>query len=185
MTSNDIALLRMHYETHWHSLAHVRGWTKGRRIGLPQDFAVLEFPPHGERPLWTYATSGMSQGSDQTRIELHLFAPAQDQSHVELLHAVAHYHRTGARLGLSHTVNFGRPWLPSSACTHGLISLPYLDGPALEWCSTPGGKIRCLWLVPITPPELQFKKAQGVEALEARFDALRFDYADPTRPSVV
>jgi hypothetical protein len=47
--------------------------------------------------------------------------------------AIAHFHRTGSALGLGHTVNFGRPWLPTSSCTHGLGSLPYLDGPDLEW----------------------------------------------------
>src|SRR3981081_1277781 len=103
----------------------------------------------------------------------------RDRSLVELLTVVAHYHRTGRRLGLAHTVNFGRPWLPDSRCTHGLISLPYLDGPRLEWMEDP--RVRFLWLIPITPEEEEFKKQNGLEALEERFEAGNFDSPDPRR----
>jgi len=107
--------------------------------------------------------------------------------HTELLTAVAHYHRTGAKLGLGHTVNFGRPWLPDSLCTFGLISLPYIDGPKLEWLPLDSADhcARLLWLVPITEAEVAFKKAHGVEALEERLEAAHFDYIDPQRASVV
>lgn len=53
----------------------------------------------------------------------------------------AHFHRTGSALGLGHTVNFGRPWLPGSSCTHGLVSLPYLFGPELEWLQQPSTRM--------------------------------------------
>ena len=80
-------------------------------------------------------------------------------------------------------MNLGRPWLPGSSCTHGLVSLPYLDGPDLEWLQH--ARIRFLWLVPITERELEFKKTHGLEALEERFEAKQFDFLDPRRPSVV
>jgi hypothetical protein len=82
--------------------------------------------------MWTYATSGMSRPGDATPLELHLFSPERSEQLVELLMAIAHYHRTGSTLGLGASVNFGRPWLSGSDCSFGLISLPYLDGPALE-----------------------------------------------------
>jgi hypothetical protein len=127
----------------------------------------------------------MSEERDEAPLELHLLSPVATTEHVELLTAVAHYHRTGARLGLGHTVNFGRPWLPGSRCTHGLISLPYLDGPDLEILSVDGKTVRFLWLIPITKEEVEFKKKNGLEALEARLEEANFAYGDPKRPSVV
>jgi hypothetical protein len=102
---------------------------------------------------------------------------------VEILTAVSHYHRTGTPLGLGHSVNFGKPWVAGSACTHGLISLPYLDGPSLEWLANP--EVRFLWMIPITDAEVQFKKRHGMEALEQRFEEAQFDFLDPFRASVV
>src|SRR5262245_31575846 len=103
-----------------------------RRHELPAAFAVLEFAPSSKRDMWTYATCGMSQPGDAYPLELHLFASSPARDLTELLTAVAHYHRTGNPLGIGHTVNFGRPWLPGSLCEFGLLSLPYLDGPSLE-----------------------------------------------------
>ena len=128
----------------------------------------------------------MSQPEDKERLELHVLCRASDVNRVELveiLTAVAHYHRTGSTLGLAHSVNFGKPWVNGSLCTHGLLSLPYLDGPDLEWLNEP--QARFLWLIPITPSEVQFKNANGLEALEASLETAKFDYLDPFRKSVV
>jgi hypothetical protein len=117
--------------------------------------------------------------------EVHLFAPDRNDLHVELLTALGHYHRTGARVGLGDTVNFGRPWLPGSTCTHGLLSLPYLDGPGVEWLHLADGAcVRFLWLVPITAEELAYKKKHGVDALEACFERAGLNYLDANRHSV-
>ncbi|MBI5154903.1 suppressor of fused domain protein [Candidatus Poribacteria bacterium] len=148
---------------------------------------MAECPPTPVRNLWTYATCGMSRREDAVGLELHMFAPWRDLALVELLTAVAHYHRTGVRLDLGHTVNFGRPWIGNSRCSHGLISLPYLDGPPLEWFRTSGGfqVVRCLWLLPITNNELEHMRRHGIESLESLFDASDFNYIDPDRKSVV
>lgn len=106
---------------------------------LPPGFRVLVFRPNERRKMWTYASCGMSQQSDAVPLELHLFSPVQTDLHVELLTAIAHYHVTGEYLDLGHTVNFGRGWLPGSQC---LISLPYLDGPTLEWYEQSSRRIR-------------------------------------------
>jgi hypothetical protein len=45
--------------------------------------------------------------------------------------------------------------------------------------------IRFLWLIPITAEELQYKKDNGVEALENKFEETEFNYIDPFRNSVV
>jgi hypothetical protein len=133
-----------------------------------------------------YATVCMSQPRDEDPIELHLLTHNEGprlESLVELLTVVAHYHRTGSRLGLGHTVNFGRPWVRGSLCSHGVISLPYLDGPDLEWLDAP--KVRFLWLVPVTAAEVAFKREHGLEALEEAFEAAQFAFLDPARASVV
>jgi len=135
--------------------------------------------------MWTYVTCGMSQPGDNSQIELHLFSPWQADELVELMVATAHFHRTGAALDVSHTVNFGRPWLPDSNCDQGLVSLPYLDGPSLEIFQRSEGPINFYWLLPITRSERDFKMANGVEALENRFDALEIDYGNPLRASSV
>ena len=175
-----------HYASIWSTAPVERRWSRGPVAELPASFCVLEFPPTAERPSWTYATRCMSEPADEFRLELHLFSPVQAQELVELLTVVAHFHRTGSRLALGHTVNFGRPWLPGSTCEYGLISLPYLDGPELENLRTrDGGRdVHFLWLIPITQAERDFKKANGLEALEERFDDPPLDYLNPTRPSV-
>jgi hypothetical protein len=176
-----------HYVSVWHSAPAVRRVMRGRVKELPRSFRVLEFSPTRSRGFWTYATCCMSEEADAEPLELHLLSPIQYQAHVDLLAAVCHYHRTGCRLGLGHTVNFGIPWLDGSECEYALISLPYLDGPVLEWqtSSTPGRAGRFLWLLPITLAEREYKMSFGLEALEQRFDEVEVDYLNPSRQSVV
>ena len=174
-----------HYDRCWRSRGEAWQWLKGPHDDLPSGFTVLRIAPSPSRAMWTYATVCMSQESDDAGLELHLFSPVATPAHVELLTVIAHYHRTWAELGCGHTVNFGRPWLPGSACTHGLISLPYLDGPTLELLERDGRTIRFLWLIPITVEEVAFKKERGLEALERRFEEAGVDYLDPLRRSVV
>lgn len=176
--------IREHYERQW-GRASIRHWPFGPVEELPSGFAVLEFPPRDSRGMWTYATLMMSNPSDDNALELHIFSPRRDMRIVELLTVVSHYHATESRLGLGHTVNFGRSWLDDSQCTHGLISLPYLDGPAIERSSSDGLNSRFLWLIPVTPGEVMFKKQRGLEALEQRLESASFDYVDVDRPSVV
>jgi hypothetical protein len=174
-----------HYARVWGTGGVRRDWDRGPRAELPEPYAVLEFPPHGARAMWTYATCCMSLPDDDKPVELHLFSPAAHEGHVELLTAVAHYHRTGSALDVGHTVNFGRPWLPGSSCDHGLVSLPYLDGPRLEVLRMDETETRCYWLVPVTAREVAFKKRDGMDALEAALERARFNYLDPARASVV
>jgi len=181
MTRDSIDL---HYAGVWSApVARIR-WQHGPVYQLPDDFGVLVIPRDASTT--AYATSGMSLPDDDEPLELHLLArttPQPVDDLVELMTIVAHYHRTGRRVGLGHTVNFGRPWLPDSTCTSGLISLPYLDGPKLEWSESP--PTRFLWLLPITVAEREFRHRHGLEALEDRFEASGFDYLDPARSSVV
>lgn len=177
-------MIDRHYHAAWGRDGEVCPFAAGPVEELPVDFRILRFDPNEVRSVWTYATVGMSQPGDDHGLELHLFSDRPSPEIVELLYATAHFHRTGARLGLGHTVNFGQPWLKESHCTHGLVSLPYLDGPALEHALIFSQAVQCLWLIPITAEELNFKKLLGLDALEERFEAQAFAYASPLRASV-
>jgi hypothetical protein len=179
------ASLMEHYREVWTANIEKVPFKVGPVGDLPADFAVVICQPHGSRTLWRYATVCMSQPTDTEPVELHLLSRSRADQLVELLIATAHYHRTGSRLGLHHTVKFGRPWFPNSNCDHGLISLPYLDGPRLEWADLESRSVRFLWVIPVTAQEIAYKRKHGVQALEKRFEESRFDYADPLRPSVV
>jgi Suppressor of fused protein (SUFU) len=182
---NYINRIKQHYASKWSEKYESLSWNKGPINELPIEFSVLEFSPFRKGRVWTYATCGMSNENDNNPLELHIFAPEQSEYMIELLYAIAHYHRTGKMLGLGHTVNFGRPWWRKSKCTYGLISLPYLDGPELEGSNINGIKVQFLWLIPITIEEVNFIKLNGVEALEQIFERNSLNYIDPLRNSMV
>ena len=177
--------IKHHYSANWKATAQAYPFERGPFQNLPTGFRVLLFPPHEGRDMWTYATCGMSSESDTHPIELHLFSPRASNEIVELLYALAHFHHNEAQCDLWHTVNFGRPWLKSSECTFGLISLPYLDGLSLENLDHDNSTIKFYWLIPITKAELDFKKQFGIEALERKFEKADFNYSEPSRLSAV
>lgn len=88
-----------HYTCNWGPEYNVLTWPKGPYKDLGDHFRVLEFPPTAERNMWAYATIGMSGLHDEFALELHMFSGEQDETLVESLIVVAHYHRFGASLG--------------------------------------------------------------------------------------
>lgn len=188
MTNERLAeLVGRHWERAWGRPGTALRWTQGRMHVLGPRFVVLRFEPSPTRRLWTYATCGMSQVQDDARVEAFLLSPVETQAHVELLAMLASFHRADAKLGLGHTVNLGRPWLPGSACDHGVLSLPYTEGPSVEDIldDAQGVVAKGYWLLPITRAEREFKKAHGLEALEQLFESQQFNYLNPDRASVV
>jgi len=185
MTSPTYAeIIDGHYTKNWSAPTKAVRWTLGPIGELPNDFRVLVLQRATD--MVAFATRCMSQAADEDRLEIHVLCRPDDAGRtdlVEILTAVAHYHRSGSALGLGHSINFGKPWVPGSACSFGVVSLPYLDGPDLEWLAEP--PVRFLWLIPVTQAEIAFKKAYGMEALEERFEAAQFNFLDPFRPSVV
>lgn len=185
-SNNDYkVLVKKHYIQNWQQDGLEKRWDKGPIDQLPKEFCVLEFKPTRKRNMWTYATCCMSQPEDIDPIELHLFSADRYNGHIELLTAIAHYHVTKSKLNLGHTVNFGRPWMGNSLCDHGLISLPYLDGPKLEIMKLHSKIIHFLWLIPITQSEVKYKKENGLELLEQKMEEANIDYLNPYRASVV
>lgn len=184
--SEHSILLAEHYGRAWGANDAILRASTGRYRELKNDFCVLRFPPRSTAGSWTYATCGMSDPDSDVGIELFMFSPVETARISELLNVTAHFHQTAEPLGLDHTVNFGQPWLPGSICDHALVSLPYTVGPKLEMFVPAEGKDwRCLWLIPITTSEVDYKKQHGVEALEEVFEKLQIDYVDPRRRSCV
>jgi hypothetical protein len=179
------ASILAHYESVWDVAATEIKVLNGPIHELPHDFAVLEFPPHGGRNMWTYATCCMSTEMDSAPLELHMFAAKKTREIVEILVATAHYHRTEKALGLGHTVNFGKSWVDESPSKYGLLSLPYLDGPELEGMQVGNGSdVKFLWLIPVTLEEVEYKKEHGLDRLEELFEVNDFNFIDPMRNSV-
>lgn len=174
-----------HYRDVWDNVPSHHNWNKGPIQNLRNDFEVLEFAPNTNRRMWTYATCGMSTIENEKPLEVHMFSSKQDFGIVELLTALAYYHQGTAKIGLHHTVNFGRPWQDASICEYGYISLPYLDGPDLEKLIIGNKIINFYWLIPITIAEVQYKTKYGAESLESKFESVAFDFLDNDRSSLV
>jgi Suppressor of fused protein (SUFU) len=180
-----IHLIKEHYERNWHSTGVIVPTDDIKMKVLNEYFCVLEFAPNDKRGYWIYATVGMSL-METPKIELHIFSKSRDHSLALLLTIIAHYHFSSSdNLNLWHTVNFGMPWYIGSECTFGFISLPYLEGPELEVFKDNNDITSFYWLIPITESERDFKKLNGVEALEDLFEKNNFNYLDPFRKSLV
>lgn len=161
-------------------------WEAGPvRLANPH-FRVLRVEPVTGTGLWQYISVGgwAATEADGGGVEFILSTAAATSRAVELLAMSVYYHR-GGRLGLGHTVPIGEPWLPGSACDHLLISLPYPFGPGLQTCHVGDRHVDFLWLLPVTAAERDFKAADGLEALESRFDQMGLKYWDARRRSVV
>ncbi|MBL8955162.1 MAG: suppressor of fused domain protein [Myxococcaceae bacterium] len=156
--SNAGAVLR-HYSRFWSAPPLERG-----------RFDVFRIVSFGGA---VYATCGLSDAVGALELILEAPAAAATEPVVELLAAAARHHLEVDWLGVGHTLDFGRPWLPGSQCTHGLITLPRLDG--LDRLEAPA--VRVLQLVPITAAEHALKMTDGLDALEERLEKL--DWADP------
>ena len=179
-----IKMIKEHYLLNWNEYSECI-FNKEHIHELLPSFNVLKFAPTEKRNSWIYATCGMSENDEEQGLELFILAPTENDFLIKLLAAIAHYHASGNVLNLGHTVNFGCAWYEEYKCDHGLISLPYLYGPNLEWLKSGAMDIRFLWLIPITAEELQYKKDCGIEALEDKFEETQFNYIDPFRNSVV
>ena len=90
-----------------------------------------------------------------------------------------------SELDLNHTVSFGRSWQSSSICDYGFISLPYLYGPELEDFTINNSLVKNYWLIPVTEREVEFKKKNGAESLEDKFEETQFDFINPSRLSII
>jgi hypothetical protein len=174
-------LLIDHYSRVWGSPSALLRFDKGPMDDLPAGFCVAEFQ---FKTHWRYATVGMA--ADQPDgLEGYIIAPRSEKALVEILYALAHFNVTGAMLGLGDTVNFGKPVFAQSCLEYGFVSYPYLEPDGFEQVQFEATARTIGWIIPITQDERDFKKMHGPEALEERFEAVRLDYSNPRRSSVV
>lgn len=175
-----------HYCNTWNNKPSILKWKLGPVNELPNNFRILEFSPNNNRKMWTYATCGMSQKNDSSKIELHIFSDKQDPKIAELLTSIVHYHRNDNSLNLNHSINFGKPWQDNSPLQYGFISLPYLDGPELEILNLKkDGMVKFYWLIPISKKEALYKKKYGADSLEDLFEKKQLNYLNPQRKELV
>lgn len=178
-------IIQKHYLDNWNQEGKSIVWEMGPMNDLDNHFSILEFEPRKDTNMWAYATCCLTDDFQENPIELFMFSPKKSMECIEILTALAFYHKTESELALWHTVNFGKGWFSGSKLTHGLISLPYLDGPNLENLELGEDLIKFYWLIPISESEAKFKDREGIEALEQKFDNGDFNYLNPNRKSVV
>jgi hypothetical protein len=98
-------------------------------------------------------------------------------------------HRFGTDLGTGHTVPNGdppEPYAPDTEMCGVLLFPPVLQPDGFESLTVGEREIRFLGVFPLYAAEMNFKLAQGLEALIDRFDAAEVSEAlVPRRPSVV
>lgn len=178
---------------------HVTGWFGGNRVFAvdpPAKLAervpglqVLEVAPGPMLDLYSYVTLGCWEAVQTLGVGTEfVFSVRQpDPAHVEAitLAAAAHCATPETRLDRGSVVPLGRPWLPGSTFDRLLVTLPYPYGPKFEYVRWRKFTARLLWLMPISALEAAFVSADGVEAFEARMEALQISFTDPARPSVV
>jgi hypothetical protein len=148
---------------------------------------VMRVGPGPRTAHWTYLTVGACEADRETGggTEFFLIVDRQDdEKNVLRLAMTAHYHHE-RHLGKEHTFPMGEPWEPGSDMDHVLVSLPYTYGPDLGVCVVPGRQVHFFWLLPITKAERDFKVANGLDALEDRFEEGGIEYWSAHRRSVV
>ena len=161
-------------------------WKAGPILATNPHFRALRVAPKSPGGLWTYvSTGGWAATPDADHgLEFIMTVPAETPRAIEMLAMTVYYHR-GGRLGLGHTYPIGEPWLPASRCDYMLVSLPYPFGPDLQLCHVGDRHVDFLWLLPITQAEQEFKAANGLEALEKRFEEEGLRYWEVERKSLV
>lgn len=148
---------------------------------LDEEFCILKFPPTAQREVWVYATLCMSNDDDTAPIELYIYSTTENDTLIEILTNIAHYHKTQSNLEETHVIEFSQPWYEGSNCNYGLICPPYIEGPEFEEC----GNISCYWLLPITKQEADYRVEYGMDELEDKFSSDDFDFLDYNRNSMI
>jgi hypothetical protein len=178
-----------HLHSFWpNSSISEEGWDEGPiRENVP-GFRVLKLRSDTLKRPVIYVTEGcfISEPEAHIRHEFFVISPNEERQQVETLTMLANFHADERfRLDVGSVVNIGESWVPGSTCNHLLISVPYPYGPKLEWLRLPDICVRFLWALPVTAREAAFAELNGFEALEQKFDAVRVDYLNPFRTSVI
>ncbi len=187
MKNTPVELAEAHIRCFWpESVVDILSWSSGPIQRQLPGFTVARVAPAEAGDPWVFVSLGdVTRGQDRST-EFMLLTPDGGDEHIESLAVVSSFqqlHRE--RTGVGEILRLGRPWAEGAAAEHFAVSLPYPFGPAFEHVSRDGLAIRLLWLVPITPDEVDYARRLGFEALERALDAAQPLIVDPARASVV
>src|ERR1044071_8409766 len=188
MTTADVdAALARHLQVFFsgHEVA-IFAWPYGPIARIQPRFHVLRFAPGPRINLWAYCSVGAWEvgGEGVRRLEFCYLTALEAPRMVELLAMLTFYHHNN-KLDYGHTLPLGEPWMPGATHVHVLISTPYPLGPDFEHCHDGEAHAHFVWALPITAAEREFKKENGLESLEQKFEQVGLEYWDPQRPSVL
>lgn len=161
-------------------------WTAGPMQRHNPHFRVLRVGPSRPGDVWTYVSVGgwAETAGAGAGLELIMCTATPEERAIELVTKAAYFHR-GGKLGVGAVVPVGQPWLPGSRCDRLLVSRPYPFPAELATCHVGERRVEFVWLLPITPAERDLKVAEGLEALESRFEEIGLRYWQVDRPSAV
>ena len=154
---------------------------------------MLEVTAGKRVDLVSYLTLGCWEAVQSLGIGCEFVLAAREAAPAHLISlaraATVHCGTLDGRLDRGSVVQLEGPWLPGSECDRLLVTVPYPYGPELEYCRWKyrgqNNAARILWLMPITPAEAAMVALDGIEALEARFEEVGVNFADPARSSAV
>ncbi|GEM_PF-935872 len=190
---SQVSSTHIRHALHDHVDSHWPGYDKSLlRVGdhpvttASPNFRVACIHPKNSEEPWAYLSLGAYElGADPLcGLEFLLLARERSEHHAGILALVASLHSQSA-LKQGSVIDLQEPWIAGGTLQHLLVTLPYPYGPNLERCQAGLFSLRVLWLLPITGAEFALTKREGLEALEARFEAEGIDFLDPDRASVV
>ncbi|MHC4884757.1 MAG: suppressor of fused domain protein [Planctomycetota bacterium] len=148
---------------------------------------IYQFEPTEERPYWTLITGGMSNermhipeesfGEIGSRAEICMYVKEPKGWMFSVLKGLAEMPFDDKTfLHWWHTVPNGMPMTAEkSLLTNYLFLLPYFEQETFDTLEINEDRVDLLWMVPITDAELEYKVANGAEALEKVFEEKGMD----------
>lgn len=159
---------------------------------------VYQFPPYGERDMWTLVTGGMSDLAQNVpddeeewvskRTEIFMYVEEPKDWMLDILKGLGEmpFHDF-TFLHWYHSIPNGMPMTEEpSLLTNFLFLPPYCEEEDFNEFFLHDEKVDFLWLFPITDGELAYKMEHGADALFERFEEAGLSLAvDEQRKSVV
>jgi hypothetical protein len=182
--------IRRHYDSVWgvENVEEVH-WTPGPLVQRLPNFHVVKVREVTDaQTWWILASIGAWEATlEQPESFEFVVATRFPNAVIENLAMLAYYHAgpPEQRMDVGHTVPIGSAWVAGSPLDHVLISRPYPWGPRLEHCPVGDRHVRVVWVLPIHESERAFAMANGLEALEKRFEEAGINYLDESRPAVI
>lgn len=179
---------RLHTKTYFQSTARKQVWDEDFvKKNLP-GLKCLEYQPSEDLAFFSYVSCGLASllPDQEVKHEYVISSPFQTLEHAELMCMIAAaFIDRKAFFSLGDIISIGRPWITGSKADHLLVSLPYPYGSKLELAESALPNLQVLWLLPIYSTEVDFYHAEGLEALEQKFDEGGIRFCDPKREPVV